>query len=122
MGSGTPARGVRAPRDCRSAPRGSATACAAPRSSSSGSRPRASAPSCVARVALRGRPVLAMAADAEAHLQVLGLLDHVHVLYFPVALLAWEPPRDVPLVAEVDVIGLTMHADPRHGLPGLVVL
>ena len=77
--------------------------------------------SCVARVAVRRSLVLAMAADAEAHLEILGLLDDFHVLDLPVACLTREPARDVPLVAEVHVVRLAMNADPRHGLSGLVV-
>src|SRR6185503_5976330 len=76
----------------------------------------------VARVAVRGRLVLAMAADAEAHLEILGLLDHFHVLHFSMALLARESARDVPLMAEVHVVRLAVHAHPLHRLSGLVEL
>ena len=77
--------------------------------------------SCVACVAVRRRVVLTMAADAEAHLEILGLLDDVHVLDLPVACLTREPARDVPLVTEVHVVRLAMNANPRHGLSGLVI-
>jgi len=85
----TPSREGPGSRECRSAPRGSAS-CAGFRlgglSRVSRSRQRASVMLWHV-VAVGGRLVLAVAADAEAHLQVLGLLDHVPCFCnFPMAL------------------------------------
>src|SRR5437867_8388987 len=76
----------------------------------------------VARVALLRGLVLPMAADAHSHLERRGLPNHVHVLHLAVAGLAGDATRDMPLMAEIDVVGHTVYADPRDRLVRLVEL
>src|SRR5262249_31474629 len=68
--------------------------------------------------AVQRRPGLmpGMALDAPAHRQGRDLRDPLHPLDRPVALLARQAGRDVPLVGEVDVARHLVDADPRDRL------
>jgi len=61
-----------------------------------------------------------MAVDAPAHLQGGDLADLTHVLHLPVALLTWKSLRDVPAMAEVDVIGQAVDPHPGNRTVGIV--
>src|ERR1043166_9568304 len=58
--------------------------------------------------------VLAVAADAPAHLERAVLVDAVHRLHRAVALLAGDTRAHVALVVELHVVGEVVDLDPRH--------
>src|SRR5260221_7595218 len=58
--------------------------------------------------------VLAVAADAPAHLERAVLVDAVHRLHRAVALLAGDARAHVALVIQLHVVGQIVDLDPRH--------
>src|SRR5580765_8946365 len=65
--------------------------------------------------------VLAVTRDAPAHLERAVLVDDVHRLHGPVAILALEAGEHVALVVELHVVGQVVHLDPRDPLATLEV-